>query len=72
MLNFEKKLKEEIKKHTYFEEKLKHHCITNIDWIKEKTSTYIEIQEQVINEMKIQYNQQIDRLNMIIEDYDSR
>ena len=45
-----------------WQEKLKFFSVSSIDWIKSKTSTYIEIMELAMNQLKINYLTKIERL----------
>lgn len=46
--------------------------VNNIDWIKEKTSTYIECLEYSLNDLKLTSSKQIEHLMMTLEDYESK
>lgn len=61
-----------MQKYHTFQERLKYSSYSNIDWIKHKTSGYIESLECALNESKLQNIQMIERLQMTIEDHESK
>eukprot|EP00347_Sterkiella_histriomuscorum_P023776 403333428 len=72
LIDFEKKLKEEMQKFYTFQERIKYSTYSNLDWIKTKTSDYIQSLENALNESKLQTFQTIERLQMSLEDHESR
>ena len=72
LINFEKKFKDEMGKQAVLQEKMRYFTVNNIDWIKEKTSTYIECLEYSLTDLKLTSSKNIEHLMMTLEDYDSR
>ena len=54
------------------QERLKFICYSSVDWVKQKSATYIEMLEKALNETKITYIAEIERLNMIVAEFESR
>lgn len=61
-----------MQKYHTFQERIKFFTIKNIDWIKNKSSDYIECLETALNESKLENMQMIERLQMSIEEHESR